>query len=349
MRILVTGNNGYIGTVLTSELLKRDYEVVGYDTDYFYDCKLVKKDEKLIKHISKDIRSISIDDLDGIDIVIHLAGLANDPLGDFNPQLTEEINYQSTVKIAKLCKTKKIKRFIYASSQSMYGISDSPQELEEESSKKNPVTAYAKTKFESEKKIKTLDDDEFTVIIFRPSTVFGVSPRLRCDIVYNSLVACAYTTGKIEILSDGSPWRPVVHVKDLCNAFIAGIEAPKELVSAQSFNVGIKNGNYTVKDLAEAAQRVVPGSELVFLNQHADPRTYKVSFDKILSTLKDYYNPRWSLEDGGYELVNFFKDINFSESDFRNEKVNRLKKLEKLILEKKIDTKLKWISDNLNI
>ena len=343
MRILVTGNNGYIGSVLTSELLRRNYEVVGYDIDYFYDCSLIKKDEKLTEHIRKDIRSISIDDLDGIDIVIHLAGLANDPLGDFNPQLTEEINYQSTVKIAKLCKTKKIKRFIYASSQSMYGISDSQQELEEESGKKNPITVYAKTKFEAEKKIKTLDDDNFTVVMFRPSTVFGASPRLRCDIVYNSLVACAYTTGKIEILSDGSPWRPVIHIKDLCNAFIAGIEAPKELVSAQSFNVGIKNGNYTVKDLAEAAQRVVPGSKLVFLNRHTDSRTYKVSFHKILSTLKGYYNPEWSLDRGGNELVAFFKDINFSEDDFRNEKVNRLKRLENLIKMNKINNRLEWI------
>ena len=179
--------------------------------------------------------------------------------------------------------------------------------------------------------------------MFRPSTVFGVSPRLRCDIVYNSLVACAYTTGKIEILSDGTPWRPVIHVKDLCNAFIAGIEAPKELVNGQSFNVGIKNGNYTVKDLAEAAQRVVPGSELVFLNQHTDPRTYKVSFDKILTVLKNYFKPEWSLDRGGNELVDFFKDINFSEEDFRNEKVNRLKRLENLIKMNKINNRLEWI------
>jgi nucleoside-diphosphate-sugar epimerase len=343
MRILVTGNYGYIGTVLTSELLKKNYEVIGYDINYFYDCDLIKNDGKLTKHIKKDVRSISIDDLDGIDIVIHLAGLANDPLGDFNPQLTEEINYQATVKIAELCKAKKIKRFIYASSQSMYGISDSQHELEEENSKKNPITAYAKTKFEAEKKIRTLDDDDFTVIMFRPSTVFGASPRLRCDIVYNSLVACAYTTGKIEILSDGSPWRPVVHVKDLCNAFIAGIEAPKELVSGQSFNVGIKNGNYTVKDLAEAAKRAVPGSDLVFLSQHTDSRTYKVSFDKIFTKLNKYFKPEWSLDRGGNELVSFFKEINFTEQDFRGEKVNRLKKLQKLILEKKINSRFQWI------
>ena len=171
---------------------------------------------------------------------------------------------------------KKIQRFIYASSQSMYGISDSKIELDEDTSEKNPLTIYAKSKWEAEKKIKLLNDDDFTVIVFRPSTVFGVSPRLRCDIVFNSLVASAYTTGKIEILSDGSPIRPVIHIKDLCKAFISGIEAPKNLVSGKSFNVGIENGNYSVNELAKAAQQVVPESELVFLYQHSD-RTYKVS------------------------------------------------------------------------
>ncbi len=343
MKILVTGNNGYIGTVLVDELLKKNYEVIGYDIDYFYDCNLTDKNIKLSKQIKKDIRNLTEDDLDGIDVVVHLAGLANDPLGEFDPKLTDEINYQSTIKLVELSKIQKVKRFIYASSQSMYGVSDLQEELDEEDSKKNPVTAYARTKWEAEKKIKNFCNDDFTVVMFRPSTVFGASPRLRCDIVYNSLVASAYTTGKIEILSDGSPWRPVIHVKDLCNAFISGIEAPKELVSGQSFNVGIKDGNFTVKDLAEAAQRVVTGSELVFLNQHTDPRTYKVSFKKILTTLKDYFKPQWSLDMGGHELVTFFKDINFSENDFRNEKVNRLKKLESLIQKKEINNKLEWI------
>ena len=210
-------------------------------------------------------------------------------------------------------------------------------------SKKNPITAYAKTKLKAEKEIKKLNDDDFSIVVFRPSTVFGVSPRLRCDIIYNNLIACAYTTGKIEILSDGSPWRPVIHVLDLCKAFIAGIEAPKDLVHGQAFNVGVENGNYTVKQLAEVAQSVVPGSKLIFLNEHTDPRTYKVSFNKILTVLKNFYKPEWSLVRGGNELVSFFKNINFSEDIFRNEKVNRLKKLEKLIKEKKLNLRLEWI------
>lgn len=343
MRILITGNNGYIGTVLTNELIKRKYEIVGFDIDYFYDCNLVECNSKLIKHIRKDIRTIIDTDLDEIDAVIHLAGLANDPLGELNPKLTKEINFNSTLSLAEICKKKGIQRFIYASSQSMYGISDNKEELDEDKSLKNPVTAYAKTKWEAEKRLKDMNDDNFTVVMFRPSTVFGVSPRLRCDIVYNSFVACAYTTGKIEILSDGSPFRPVIHIQDLCNALISGIEAPKELVSGQSFNVGIKDGNYTVKELAESAQRVVPGSDLVFLNKHTDPRTYRVSFQKILTVLNDYFKPKWTLDKGGLELIEYFKKIDFSEFDFRDEKVNRLKRLESLINQKKINDRLEWI------
>ena len=343
MRILLTGNNGYIGTVLTNELIKRKYEIVGFDIDYFYDCNLVECNSKLIKHIRKDIRTIIDTDLDEIDAVIHLAGLANDPLGELNPKLTKEINFNSTLSLAEICKKKGIQRFIYASSQSMYGISDNKEELDEDKSLKNPVTAYAKTKWEAEKRLKDMNDDNFTVVMFRPSTVFGVSPRLRCDIVYNSFVACAYTTGKIEILSDGSPFRPVIHIQDLCNALISGIEAPKELVGGQSFNVGIKDGNYTVKELAESAQRVVPGSDLVFLNKHTDPRTYRVSFQKILTVLNDYFKPKWTLDKGGLELIEYFKKIDFSEFDFRDEKVNRLKRLESLINQKKINDRLEWI------
>jgi nucleoside-diphosphate-sugar epimerase len=345
MKVLLTGNNGYIGTVLTEELIKNDYEVIGFDTDYFYDCKLLKTNPKITKHIKKDIRDISEEDLDGIEIVVHLAGLANDPLGEFDPKLTHDINFFSTVKLAKLSKKIGVKRFIYASSQSMYGISDNENELEEDNSKKNPITAYARTKWEAEKEIKQLSDKNFIAVMFRPSTVFGASARLRCDIVYNSLVACAFTTKKIEILSDGTPWRPVIHVKDLCNAFISGIKAPSNLVNGESFNVGIQNGNYTVRELAEAAQRVVPGSDLVFLNKHSDPRTYKVSFKKILTVLKDYYNPVWTLEEGGKELVEYFKKVNFRENNFRSEKVNRLLKLEKLIKENKINNQLNWINE----
>ena len=342
MHILVTGNNGYIGTVLSKVLVQKGYIVTGLDINYFLSCSL-EPDQIDFRQIVKDIRDIESIDLDGIDAIIHLAGLSNDPLGDFDPRLTKEINFKGTLKLAHLAKASGVSRFVYASSQSMYGISDTEIELDEDNSKKNPVTAYARTKWEAELDLTKLHSKDFVVSCFRPSTVFGASPRLRCDVVFNNLVACAYTTGKIEILSDGSPWRPVVHVKDVCMAFIAGIEAPNELVGGKAFNVGIPKGNFTVRDLAEAAQIAVPGSELVFLNEHSDARTYRVSFKRILSELKDYYQPEWNLKSGGEELVSYFKKINFTEVDFRGSKCNRLKQLEALRTQNMLNVDLEWI------
>ncbi|MBU4184749.1 MAG: NAD(P)-dependent oxidoreductase [Proteobacteria bacterium] len=346
MKILVTGNKGYIGTVLVEMLLQKSYEVIGYDTDYYKYCDLYEYTRPQ-KQITRDMRDISIEDLDGIDAVIHLAGLSNDPLGELSPELTDIINYKASVKLAKFAKKVSAKRFIYASSQSMYGISDADSELDEDNSEKNPITAYARAKWFVENELKKLDDDNFVTVCMRPSTVFGVSPRLRCDIVFNNLVACAYTTGKIEIKSDGTPWRPVVHVRDVSNAFIAALEAPASLVAGQSFNVGIQNGNYTVRDLAEAAQRAVPGSSLVFTGEHGnDARTYRVSFARILSVLKDYYKPEWDLDRGGRELVEFFRKIDFTEEKFRGRYTNRLKEINHLIAERKIDDNLRWGEPN---
>lgn len=340
MKVLVTGNMGYIGSILVPMLQTKGFEVVGYDSGYFADCKLsaVKED---FKQIVKDVRNVSREDLNGIDAVIHLAGLSNDPLGELMPGLTEEINYAGTIKLANLAKEAGVGRFVYASSQSMYGISDSADELDEDLSSKNPITSYARTKWEAELSLKELQTDDFFVVAFRPSTVFGLSPRLRCDIVFNNLVACAYTTNKIEIKSDGTPWRPVVHIQDVCSAFISGLIAPKELIAGRSFNVGIPNGNFTVRELAEAAHRSVPGSELVFTGEHgSDSRTYKVSFNRILTELKGYFEPAWNLDRGATELVNFFREVNFKEEDFRGWKTTRLMKLNKLIESAELDCKL---------
>jgi nucleoside-diphosphate-sugar epimerase len=343
MTILVTGNLGYIGTILTDILIKKGYQVVGLDTNFYEPLCPLPSSAAKIKQIKKDIRDVKSSDLKGTDAVIHLAALSNDPLGELNPQLTNSINLESTIKLALLAKKEGIKRFIYSSSQSMYGISETDKELEEDDSKKNAITVYAKTKWEAELNLKKLADENFTVVCFRLSTVFGASPKLRCDIVFNNLVASAYTTGKIEIKSDGTPWRPIVHVKDACAAFIAGIEAPKNLVANQSFNVGINNGNYTVKDLAKAAQNAVPGSILTFTGEHGkDARTYKISFKKILSVLKNYFKPQWDLDKGGKELVEFFKSVNFTEEDFRGRKCNRLPQLKYLLEHKKIDKNLYW-------
>lgn len=341
MKILVTGNEGYIGSVLVPILQKQGHEVVGYDIGYYKDC-ILYEDSINIKQIRKDIRDVSIEDLERIEAVIHLAALSNDPLGELSPGLTEEINLMATLTLAKLAKQAGVKRFIYSSSQSMYGISKIDGELDEDNSEKNPITSYAKTKWDAELELNKLQSPEFVVVSFRPSTVFGASPRLRCDIVFNNLVACAYTTGKIEIKSDGTPCRPVVHVKDVCAAYIAGLNAPVSLVAGRSFNVGIPNGNFTVRQLAEAAQRSVPGSELTFTGEHGnDARTYRVSFDRILTELADYYIPEWDLDKGGKELVELFKKTSFTEKDFRGRKTIRLAQLSYLQEIKAVDAKMR--------
>ena len=321
-------------------LEEKSHEVVGYDIDYYQGTDLYPT-KRTYKQITKDLRHVSLGDVKDMDAVIHLAGLSNDPLGELNPTLTEDINYQAAIKLAELAKEAGVKRFIYSSSQSMYGISQSDGELDEDNSEKNPLTAYAKTKWKAELNLKEMGDSKFIVSCFRPSTVFGASPRLRCDIVFNNLVACAYTTGKIEIKSDGTPWRPVVHVRDVSSAFIAGLEAPEAIVANKSFNVGIPNGNFTVKDLAEAAQKVVPGSTLSFTGEHgSDARTYKVGFRRILTELKDYFKPEWDLIRGGRELIELFQKVHFTEEQFRGPSCIRLMKLNQMIQSNVLDKNL---------
>jgi nucleoside-diphosphate-sugar epimerase len=338
MKVLVTGNLGYIGSVLVPVLQGKGHEVTGLDSGYFKDCELCPSPSGF-RQIIRDIRDVTEQDVAGYDAIIHLAGLSNDPLGELAPGLTEEINFGGTIRLAEIAKKVGVKRFVYASSQSMYGVSTKDEELDEDLSDKNPLTSYARTKWDAELRLKEMATDKFLVTAFRPSTVFGVSPRLRCDIVFNNLVACAYTTGKIEIKSDGTPWRPVVHVRDVCSAFTAGLEAPASLVANRSFNVGIPNGNFTVRQLAEAAQRSVPGSTLVFTGEHGkDSRTYQVSFKRILSELRDYFRPEWDLDRGAAELVAFFRQVGFTEEDFRGSKTIRLKKLNGLAENGKLDS-----------
>lgn len=345
MKVLVTGNMGYIGSVLVPILSGKGYEVTGFDIGYYDDyCRLYKDERNAFTQIVKDIRDISEKDVEGMDAVIHLAALSNDPLGELDPSFTEEINLNGTLRLARAAKKSGVKRFIYSSSQSMYGVSDFEEELDEDAPK-NPITAYARTKWDAECGLKKMSSKKFAVTCFRPSTVFGASPKIRCDIVYNNLVGCAFTTGKIEIKSDGTPWRPVVHIQDVCSAYIAGLEGPLNLVEGKSYNVGIKNGNYTVKDLAEAAQKAVPGSVLTFTGEHgADSRTYKVSFKKILTELNDYFKPQWDLDKGGEELVSLFKSIGFTENQFRGRQCNRLKQIDHLIKNKQIDYCLRRIN-----
>ena len=341
-RILVTGDQGYIGTVLVDVLMRRGYDVVGLDTGYFADC-LLDPEPDSYRRSTADIRDVDQAVLEGVHGIIHLAALSNDPLGELAPNLTDEINRDATIRLARLAKEAGVRRFVYASSQSMYGISSLGVELDEDNSEKNAITAYARTKWEAELALKELASGNFTVVCLRPSTVFGASPRLRCDIVFNNLVACAYTTGRIEIKSDGTPWRPVVHVQDVCSAFLAGLEAPASLVNARSYNVGIPNGNFTVAELAQAAGRAVPGCTVVFTGEHGkDARTYRVSFARILTELAEWFRPAWNLDRGASELVALFQKTGFSEKQFRGETTVRLARLNRLLSDNQIDATLRW-------
>jgi nucleoside-diphosphate-sugar epimerase len=342
VKVLVTGCRGYIGSVLAPFLKEQGFGVTGLDVGYFEDCFLEPAHEGY-RMIRKDLREVSSEDVEGFDAIVHLAALSNDPLGEFSPQLTEEINFHGTVRLAMLAKAGGVSRFIYVSSQSMYGVSNSDEELEEDKSQKNPLTVYARTKWEAECELKKMNESTFTVVCFRPSTVFGVSPRLRCDIVFNNLVACAYTSGRIEIKSDGTPWRPVIHVQDVCQALLAGLRAPTSLIQGRSYNVGLPGGNFTVRQLAEAAARAVPGSTLTFTGEHGtDSRTYRVSFGRILDELGEWFRPSWNLDRGGRDLVEFFRRVDFTDQQFRGQATNRLPHLKKLCEEGRLDGRLQW-------
>ena len=341
--IMVTGNLGYIGSVMVPFLTdERGYDVIGYDIGYYEDCYLKSAQQKLVKQIKKDVRDCEPADFEGVDYVIHLAGLSNDPLGDFDEVLTYQINYEGTMRMAKCAKEAGVKRFAYASSQSVYGISDTSKAYDE-NAPKNPITAYAKTKWMSEGELKKICDDDYIVTILRPATAYGASPNLRCDIVFNGFMGYAYTNKLIEIKSDGTPVRPMSHIRDISLAFLSTLEAPKALVKGEVFNVGTNDNNYTVRELAEMAQRSVPGSELTFTGEHTDPRSYRVSANKILTVLRDYYKPEWNIEKASRQLLDFYEEIGFNKEIFDSWKVTRLRCLKKRIEEGTIDKELRVI------
>ena len=342
MKILITGNLGYIGTVLVPILKSKGHETFGFDTGFFEECLIANSINPHFQ-IRGDIRNIESKDLSDCDAIIHLAGLSNDPLGELNAELTEEINLEGTIRIANLAKKMGVSRFIFASSQSIYGIANTDVEIDEYDSNKAPVTEYAKTKWLAEQELVKLANDSFSVVAFRPSTVFGASPRLRCDIVYNNFLGCAFTSNRIEIKSDGTPWRPVVHVQDVAKAFISGLIAPKEIINGKAFNVGIKFGNFTVRDIADAAGSLIPSSEVVYTGSaKSDERTYKVSFKKIFEELGQFYQPSFNLKNGGEELVSFFRESNFSTKDFTGSKTNRLKRISELLAAGQLNESLNW-------
>jgi nucleoside-diphosphate-sugar epimerase len=338
--IMVTGNLGYIGSTMAPVLIESGYDVAGYDVGYYEDCYLIEAKQALKRQIKKDVRDVTPEDLEGVDCVIHLAGLSNDPLGEFHPSLTEDINFKATVRFAECAKKAGVKRFLYASSQSVYGVSDTSKDVDENGAT-NPITAYAKSKWRSECELKKLCSDDFVITYLRPATAYGASPNLRMDIVFNGFMGNVWTKRPIEIKSDGTPWRPMSHIRDITAAFMACIEAPADLIRNQVFNVGTADNNYTVRQLAEAAQSRDPSAKLTFTGEHTDPRSYRVTSAKILAILKDYYKPQWDIEKGAVDLMDFFKKVNFDIETFEGCKCVRLKALKKRIADGTLDDNLR--------
>ncbi|HBE89891.1 MAG: hypothetical protein A3E37_03235 [Candidatus Andersenbacteria bacterium RIFCSPHIGHO2_12_FULL_46_9] len=309
-KIAVTGNQGYIGSVLTRLLIEAGYKVVGIDAGIFEDVQMVPRLPATVQ-IKKDIRDIEKDDLAGCEAVIHLAGLSNDPLGELDQQLTYDINFKAGVRLAEIAKKAKIERFLFSSSCSTYGASG--PKVVTEKDKVNPRTAYAKSKVMMEKELVRMASHGFVPVILRNATVFGFSPRLRLDLVVNDLTANGYLNGRIEVLSDGTPWRPNLHVMDCAKAFMFLMEAPAEQVCREAFNIGQAANNRQVRDIAAKVQQVIAGSKIIIKSESTrDERTYRVSFDKIEQA---GWQAKWSINQGVQDLVQIFRKRGFDNED----------------------------------
>jgi len=338
--ILVTGHEGFIGSLLVKLLMEKGYGVTGLDTNFFNsDCELFHEENE-IKTINKDIRQISEADLQGIDAVCHLAALSNDPLGKLNPELTGDINFKASVRLAELCKKVGVSKFIYSSSCSLYGKAGDDALTEE--AVFNPITAYAKSKVMTEEHVLPMGDEEFCVTALRNATAYGISSKLRLDLVVNNLVGWALVTGEIKILSDGTPWRPIVHAEDIARAFIAVIEAPKERVNQQAFNVGIDSENFRIKEIAEAVAEMVPHCDIVITGEHgSDSRSYRVDFGKIKNQLPEF-KPAWNLRKGIHQIHENYLRYKMNDEKFNGRYFTRLKQIRYLLNAGKISNELFW-------
>lgn len=338
MKILVTGTDGYIGSLLGSVLLERGHDVVGIDTGFYRDGWLYNAIKKAPQWISKDIRNITEKDLEGFEAVVHLAELSNDPLGKLNNDITYEINHVGSVELAKKCKNVGVSRFVYTSSCSAYGIGGDDFKTEESAT--DPQTAYAKCKVKVERDVSPLASEHFSPTFLRNATAYGPSPRMRFDIVLNNLSGLAWTTKEIKMTSDGQPWRPLVHVLDICDAIGCVLDAPREKIHNQIFNVGSTSDNYRVKEIAEIVAETFTGCSLSFGTNDADNRSYRVSFDKINTQLG--FKCKRNAKIGAEQLYEVFKRIDMPPEIFNFRAFTRLKQIEYLIRTQQIDDKFFW-------
>ena len=339
MKILVTGTEGYLGSLLAPLLIQHGHEVIGVDTGFYKVGWLYNGTEVTAKTLNKDIRHITAEDLKGVEGIVHMAELSNDPAGQLAPHITYEINHHGSVRLAKLAKAAEVERFVYMSSCSVYGVATEDYVTEE--SPVNPQTDYAKCKTLVERDVKPLADDGFSPTFLRNATAYGASPRMRFDIVLNNLSGLAWTSKEIKMTSDGTPWRPLVHGLDICKAILCTIEAPRDLVHNQIFNVGDTAHNYQVKEVAETIAEVFTGCQLSFGQSDGDNRSYRVSFEKINQTLPGFQCD-WNARLGAQQLFDLFTQIDMSADTFLFRGFTRLKQLKYLINTQQIDRNFFW-------
>jgi len=339
MRVLVTGHKGYIGVILVPMLLERGHEVIGYDSDLFRACDFDGHPVE-IQETVKDIRDAEVEDFGGVEAVIHLAGLSNDPLGNLDPNLTKNINHLASIKVATCAKAAGVSRFIFSSSCSNYGAGG--EDWLNEESAFNPVTPYGHSKVQVEKGLDKLAGPGFCVTSLRNATAYGVSCRIRFDLVLNNLVAWAVTTGKVLIKSDGTPWRPIVHIEDISRAFISVLEADPSTVQQEAFNVGRNGDNHQVRDLADMVKEMVPGCEIEYADGAGpDLRCYRVDCSKISKVLPSF-QPKWDARKGVEELYNVFSKISLTPQQFEGETYQRIAHVKHLLAKGSIGSDLTW-------